>query len=303
MSKLQNTLVRTKPLDSLARTLNSFDRRHNIDQVFRDWVAMCAYSISNALDKTNYDMREASYMAIVKGYSKEEAATLADMMSMLIMCLEHSMECPFQQIIQRLELGSASHKKRLGQFMTPFNISYMMAKMTLAPHDKLREQIDRKGFITMAEPCCGAGGMVLAFAKALEDEGINYQRQLHVMAQDIDPLCVQMTYVSTSLVGIPAVVMQGNSLSDKVPSDFWYTPFHILHGWTDRLKAHADRQGETENSISIEPAADHDGFDGALEWSTQVAPDGTTELADRPIRPGITKWRIIQDQRGTTMPP
>ena len=76
--------------------------------------------------------------------------------------------------------------------------------------------------------------MVLAFADAFQQVGYNPQKQLHVVAIDTAPWCVHMTYLQTSLMGIPAMVFQGNSLSGKM-EECWYTPMHVFGNWSMKL--------------------------------------------------------------------
>jgi len=82
-----------------------------------------------------------------------------------------------------MELGNATR----GQFFKPYEVSFMITKMTVGDGKDLRKEIEQRGFSTMHEPACGAGGMVIACAQALRDKGINYQQHLHVTAIDIDP--------------------------------------------------------------------------------------------------------------------
>ena len=65
----------------------------------------------------------------------------------------------------------------------------------------------------MHEPSTGGGGIIIAAAKVLKDRGLNYQKCLKVVAQDLDWKGVYMTYVQLSLLGIEATVIQGDSLS------------------------------------------------------------------------------------------
>ena len=51
-----------------------------------------------------------------------------------------------------------------------------------------------------------------------------------VTATDIDLKCVHMCYLQLSLLGIPAVVIHGNSLTLEEHSH-WFTPAYILDGW------------------------------------------------------------------------
>lgn len=51
--------------------------------------------------------------------------------------------------------------------------------------------------------------MIIAFAKAMAEQGIDYGKCLKVVAQDLDWKGVYMTFVQVSLLGIDAVVVQG----------------------------------------------------------------------------------------------
>lgn len=221
-----------RPGRELARLLNALGHRYPIDRVFRDWLEMSAIAISNHVDLARHERREARYMTIVGQYQKPEVEDLKTMFHLLVDELEITRECVLSPLISDLELHTG--RKRMGQFFTPFHLSHMMARMTFHPKEDIEKIIAEKGFITAMEPACGAGGMVLAMARALEDLDINYQKLLHVTAVDIDPMCVHMTYIQASLMAIPAIVVQGDSLR-ATTTEHWFTPMHILYGWGRRL--------------------------------------------------------------------
>ena len=64
--------------------------------------------------------------------------------------------------------------------------------------------------------------MIIAAAKVLRDEGINYQRVMRVTAQDLDWKGVYMSYLQLSLIGCKARVIQGDTLME--PYDKTRTP-------------------------------------------------------------------------------
>ena len=70
-----------------------------------------------------------------------------------------------------------------------------------------------KPLITLAEPCCGAGRLVLAFASVVKAAGFNPQRRLWIEATDVDRVCQQMTFIQMSLCGLAGTVTHGNSLT------------------------------------------------------------------------------------------
>src|SRR5215469_3974845 len=97
-------------------------------------------------------------------------------------------------LFMALELGE--HFK--GQYFTPYTLSCLMSQMAISLPD-LASIKEQGGFITLCEPACGAGAMVIAAAHALYDEKINCQQCMHVTAMDIDIAAVHMSYIQLSL--------------------------------------------------------------------------------------------------------
>nr|WP_267916020.1 N-6 DNA methylase [Paraburkholderia aspalathi] len=81
---------------------------------------------------------------------------------------------------------------RAGLFFTPYSVSRMMSMMLMGDSGA---EVERRGFIRVQEPACGAGGMVIAAADALLASGHNYQQAMHATCIDIDSCCVHMTYL------------------------------------------------------------------------------------------------------------
>ena len=88
--------------------------------------------------------------------------------------------------------------------------------------------------------------MILGFVNALEKKG--YSRSHHVVATatDVDLKCVYMCYLQLSLLGIPAVVIHGNSLTLEEWSR-WYTPIYVLDGWNWRKQKQQQNPPEAIN--------------------------------------------------------
>lgn len=215
----------------LVKALRSVSYSHTIYEVFQDWLAVSAIAISNAVDWRQQKRREEVYMEIIQKYTKAEQEKLAEAFAELVLALQHeqSMHGPTDilgQVFHALEL----HSKYKGQFFTPPHVCELMGMMTLNG-DNLTQTIEKKGYITVCEPCIGSGGMILGAAKAMANQKLNYQTQMLVTGIDIDIKCVQMAYLQFSLLGIPAVIIHGNSLTDEEWSR-WYTPAYIIGLWS-----------------------------------------------------------------------
>ncbi len=114
-------------------------------------------------------------------------------------------------------LGQCFHELALndktwkGQCFTPTAVCTAMAQMSLMDAEP------KDGYtMWLAEPACGGGGaMVLAASAELKSRGF-YPWHYHWQCIDIDWRCAAMTYIQTTLLGIPAVVVHGNALTLEV---------------------------------------------------------------------------------------
>lgn len=225
----------------LVKLFLSLSGRHSHWQVFSDFCEMMAIAFSNAVDIAQREAREARYMQMIKAYNKTELETFAQGMALLTLAMEAETRDVLGRTYHDLELQN----KWAGQYFTPYDVSRMMAQMTIGDGAHIRARIKERGFVTTQETAVGSGAMVIAFAQEMREAGINYQQHLHVTAIDIDPKCVHMTYVQFSLLHIPAVVIHGDSLAMKEYGQ-WYTPAHILDGWQWRLRRKAEAEAVHE---------------------------------------------------------
>jgi len=121
-----------------------------------------------------------------------------------------------------------------------------MARLTYG--EELR--VLNKPFITLCEPACGAGGMVLAFVNVMISHGHDPAKRLWVQAQDIDRTAALMTYLQLSLWNVPAAVVVGNTLALESREAF-YTPAHYLGFWDARLRRHWEDQAAQTQSLEL----------------------------------------------------
>lgn len=73
--------------------------------------------------------------------------------------------------------------------------------------------------------------MILAYAKYLQENEINYQQKMIVTAQDLDWRGVYMSYVQCSILGIKAKICQGDTLTEPIVKEktrIFYTPAYRM---------------------------------------------------------------------------
>jgi hypothetical protein len=264
-----------------AKLMRDSCHRHRLHEVFRDFCELSALAISNAVDKLQFESREARYLDIVKGYERDEVNRFARMLGCVTMSLEGGYKDCLGQLFMLLELGD--HWR--GQYFTPYTVSYLMAKMAIGATAQ-SDIAAAGGFITLQEPAVGAGGIVIAAAHALHDEKINYQQCLHVTATDIDTTAVHMTYIQLSLLHVPALVIHGNSLA-LTEWDHWVTPAHVLGMWDHRLRR---REAERPGPAAVPKLPEHE--DRAV--AVAEAPPATQVVDLAEIRTSIAAERVAR---------
>lgn len=216
----------------IVRLLSDNTGAQRMYTVWVDWVEMLALAISNACDIAQRDERERRYLEIAKRYDAQQMERFALATGALVNVFEAE---GFGDVLgEAYSLLELSNEER-GQFFTPYHVCQVMAQMTL---DGAAETVASQGYVTVNDPASGAGAMLIAAAETLQASGINYQRQLHVAARDIDATAVHMAYIQLSLLYIPAIVVQGDTLR-MTERDTWYTPAHIYDGWKWKLRNHS----------------------------------------------------------------
>lgn len=199
--------------EELVKVIGSLSGKYSPYQIFSDFCKIFALAISNACTFQHDEIwqeREEAYKATISRYEEKEVMKLVDMMDLLIETMGEEMSDFLGQIYMQSGAGNSA----TGQFFTPFHLSLATAEVGV-PKDIPEDEI-----ITMNEPSCGGGGMIIATARVLKERGINYQSRLRVVAQDLDWLAVYMTYIQLSLYGIDAIVCQGDTLMQPYKSGY-----------------------------------------------------------------------------------
>ena len=205
------------------------DRDHYT--VIRDFFELSAISIRNNFDHGNeYANLEKRYMEIARGYKKEYLEGFAKAFGLLGEKIRSAVEgnAPFADWAGELYMDSGTSNGKAGQFFTPYSVSQCMARINF-PKDEVLAKLgsDPNRVLTIYEPTCGAGGLIVAAIDALNEAGVNYSWNAFVDCGDIDPRCVHMTYVTLSLLGVPAVVRLGDALMMEYRQT-WFTPAYLM---------------------------------------------------------------------------
>lgn len=201
-------------------------------------VMACSISNSTDRDPERFNSREKQFERAIKDLGGVDIP--AQMLAIIVNELDRDPNQDFLgKLYMSLNLGSHWH----GQFFTPYHVCEMMAKMQVT--EECKGEIERKGYLSVCDPCIGAGAMLVAAATAFRELDINYQNCVVFAGQDIDSVVAKMAYIQISLLGCPGYITVGNSLTnpqtghDLFPQatkeqDLWITPMFFSQIWEMR---------------------------------------------------------------------
>ena len=197
------------------KILERLSRRHDTRRVFDAFTRLAACALAA-------QTREAEYLEEVKNWERPDLDLFAEALGTLVNEMESK---PFEDLLggHYMEFAvSTKGQQSNGEFHTPKNICDMMARMTIGDMDSL----PAKGPITMCEPACGAGAMILSVGEVCSPE---VRRRLRVTAIDINRTACDMAFINTTLWGIPPRVLHGNTLSNE----YWaaWSNIHYIAPW------------------------------------------------------------------------
>ena len=212
------------------KRLSEFDRSKTRIEVFRAFceMAFCAIAKTTATTRERADQLESDYMACVARFrNKEDVRAMPELLAIAASALAQGGRDFFGAVAA--EIGALDAK--LGQFFTPYEVSRLMAEMSLGD---AAAAIRDKGFLTIQEPAAGAGGMILAAADAIEGQGFDPAATIWFEAIELNRPTFQMAYLQTALRGLAGKVVCGNALSREV-YEVAFTPAALLF-----LQRHGD---------------------------------------------------------------
>ena len=218
--------------------------------VVRDFFELSAISVRNTFDFTNRDEFEKRYLNVARQYSSDQLETFASCLGLFMGEIDAAKNGSgeFRDFAGEIYMDSGTSNGKAGQFFTPYSVSQCMARINF-PKDEVLAKLgsDPNRVLTIYEPTCGAGGLIVAAIDALNGYGVNYAWNVFVDCGDIDSRCVHMTYLTLSLLGVPAVVRLGDALAMEYRQN-WFTPAYLM-AWP-HFKARIGR-GNYPNSATV----------------------------------------------------
>ena len=230
-AKITNDCNCPYPIPTVADIMKQIDSesyRIPKSRLISDIFACGAIALSNKFDLQNYDKREQEYLQIIKSYEPREQKLIAELFGKIGALLSSVVydDGVFNDYLGELFMQCNQGNKNCGQFFTPYHLSKCIAKINIT------DECSKQGkIITINDPCCGSGGLILAGLDVLKnDYGFNYAHDCFVLCSDIDIRCVYMTYLQLSFAGVPAIITHQDTLRplDDKYSTLYQVAFCLL---------------------------------------------------------------------------
>jgi type I restriction-modification system DNA methylase subunit len=232
--------ARKAPASDFRKILEQLAHGHDTRQVFDAFVRLAACAVAA-------QTREAEYLEEAKHWQKSELELFAQALGSLVREMESQ---PFTDLIggYYMEFAISSKSQQWGgEYHTPKPICDFMTQITMGDMSEL--PADRP--ITICEPACGAGAMILSVGQMCPPE---VRRRLRVSAIDINRTACDMAFINTTLWGIPCRIIHGNTLSNE----YWaaWSNIHYIAPWLPYAlrpqTPEAQEQGQPPKPIEVE---------------------------------------------------
>ena len=195
-------------------------------EVFSDFITLAASELDMARIRTPENIERSR--EICAKYSASDISNLHTLFCLMVCALEAKFHDFLGAIFMELELGD----DRNGQYFTPYHLQSLMAKLLMPD---VEQTIRREGLVTVSDPASGAAGMIVAYAENLLAAGYNPSEHMFGSCIDIDPIAADMAFIQLSLLGIPAEVVTGNTLTMQL-NRVRYTPVYYINNYEKRLE-------------------------------------------------------------------
>ena len=216
----------TRTFESVFKDLCYLNSQMRMAEVFDLWLEMCALAFRNQACKlrgndTEWQENEDRYLKIVSEIGGKKGADFAAEAFSIFSASMLENPCDFLgQFYMNNEMGN----ERAGQFFTPYSVSKMLSGITV---EEAKEKINKFSsfeVLSINDPTCGAGGMLVAAADHLffEVDPVSVDK-VFLVGQDIDRRCFYMTYMQLCAIGCMGLVILGNTLANT-KDRAWETP-------------------------------------------------------------------------------
>jgi len=204
------------------------DTTRERDSLFNDFIEIGALNFSIACDPVHREARSLRRDALFEEYDSKMLGRFLEAFEIVAeLALSNIENGKIADLFGYLFFlcGLADH----GQEFTTTDLTRLMSDIDMI-HIKSLPDI---GFVDLYDSAVGSGSTLLSGIETLMKKGLDPNRHIVALGNDVALRCVHMSYFQLSLYGIPAVIIQGNTITEEEFSK-WYTPIYIKDKWIMR---------------------------------------------------------------------
>jgi len=205
----------------IIKKLSDFHYQSDIRNVFNDAVEYDALKWALMCDFNNIKHRKQKQQEILERYKENYLSKFKEICSDIEQLLVGMID-NFNDYLGEIYMEIGAANKQNQQYFTPMSVGRLIANINLASMDL------SKPVTTINDPACGSGGLLLAMLAELAEKKVNYADSILMVVNDIDKNCVNMCYLQLAFAGVPAVVMQQNTITQKILGETFITPAFAL---------------------------------------------------------------------------
>lgn len=222
---------RTENEREFKKILDSIDQSKHRYDVFCDWLLCSALAFAQVSHFD--DGREKRYLDTIGKYPKADQGKFAELLAVTTNAFQIGDSTNFHDFLGDLYMTCGFGSDSQGQFFTPFSVCQAMARMI---------DVDKEDgkIIKVLDPAVGGGALPIAYAEELHRRGINYQQWAYFEGWDISQNSCCIAMIQFTLLGMPAKIVRGNSLTLEV-WEVWETPMMGFSLITERMRSQSDK--------------------------------------------------------------
>lgn len=190
-------------------------------QTVSNWVELIFYAhLSNGDESSAAEAEYHKVLARFNHNKKRAADIMAEMLAALYL---HMRETNREALSELWSVYCANEQN--SQYFTPWHVSLMMAQMLVGDLSTLAERSEDDK-LSIADPCCGGGVMLLAAGKQIPPEQLC---KVMFYAQDVDLHCAQICALNMLFFNMNAIIVWGDSLAME-QRRVWQTAHSLAWG-------------------------------------------------------------------------
>lgn len=227
-----------KKESQFVRIFQQAAKRYDKYNVWSDFVTIAACVISNIVDEEHYVKRDELWKRTISKYNDGERRMFTQLYAEIAEALTRD---PEKDFLGAMYMRMGLHSKEWKQEFTPSDVSLLVSR--LAMNSNVMEAVQTHGYITINDPACGAGSMLLSSlqdaAMQISGASLDWHNHILVTGQDISFVAAMMCYIQLSMVGVAGYIKVGNTLTDPMSTedsldDYWFTPTYFSSVWQGR---------------------------------------------------------------------